>query len=143
MSYELHSHAGGEFKWNQCTYPMVLSLARAYGWQPEGTTNPPWGDGYWSEENAKNWDGRYCSNDLQIVSDADTANLARALERALEDLPATAKRFVYTGTELLDPSDKTKTQNVDLRDDLSNLIEYTGTLRDFISFLKKGSYNTW
>ncbi len=143
MGYDLHSHAGGEFRWNQSDYPKVLRLAMAYGWQPEGTTNPPWGDGYWPEEDAKNWDGQYCSNELQIVSDADTANLARALERALEDLPATAKRFVYTGTELLDTSDKTKTQNVDLRDDLSNLIEYTGTLRDFISFLQKGPYNTW
>ncbi len=33
------------------------------------------------------WDGYYFSNDCQWVTDEDAANIAQALERALEDIP--------------------------------------------------------
>ena len=83
---------------------QLRSIARLYGWKPQGTTLDVWthktngekhysfrpseysdDDGEWGP--APDWDGSYDSNDGQEISESDAANLAQALERLLADLP--------------------------------------------------------
>ena len=152
MGYDLQSRTGNCFEWQISDYPNALKLAEAYGWQPQGTTNSLIvvdGLGVVGGTSPEDWDGRYTSNDYQIVSEVDAANMAEALERALEDIPDTMEKSVYTGTKVLDTSDMTNMQKliepepVNLHDNLSYWIGYKNYLREFISFLKKGSYSTW
>tara|TARA_B100001245_G_C22583504_1_gene289947 strand:+ start:108 stop:566 length:459 start_codon:yes stop_codon:yes gene_type:complete len=152
MGYDLQSRTGNCFEWQISDYPKALKLAEAYGWQPQGTTNSPVvvdGLGMVAGADPKDWNGGYTSNDCQIVSEVDAANMAEALERALEDIPDTMGKSVYTGTKVLDTSDMTNMQKlfepepVNLHDNLSYWIGYKNYLREFISFLKKGSYSTW
>ena len=62
----------------------TLALARMYGWKPAGTLPPgDWAD----EEEGRAWSGDYFTNSGQKVTAADAAQLADALERALDDVP--------------------------------------------------------
>ena len=63
----------------------VLSLGIFYGWHPMGTRVPSMTEihGYHTEY----WDGTYLTNDGQIVVAEDALSLARALEKALDDIP--------------------------------------------------------
>ncbi len=152
MGYDLRNRRGDYFAWRMSDYPRVLDLAEAYGWQPQGTTNSLIvvdGLGVVGGASPEDWDGRYTSNDYQIVSETDAANMARALEQALDDIPDTGKTPVcYTATELLDISDKTNFQElfepgrVNLHDKISYWIGYKDLLLKFIIYLKKGSYRT-
>jgi hypothetical protein len=58
----------------------VLTTARAFGWEPEGTTDPyiPFG------EDKSEWRGGYLTNDGQQVSSDDARALADALIRAID-----------------------------------------------------------
>ena len=81
------------FDWGQ-----MLRLAQLYGWQPAGTVL--------SEEDLNDfpdaeWGGGYQTNDWQIVTADDARNMADALERALNHIPAydalASKRDPVTG----------------------------------------------
>ena len=90
---------GGYFRFSHRAWGTVLKLAWEHGWEPAGTKPPEWAayapDGVTVDEVATraerqrhaNWDGIYCSNNHQVVSDEDAANIADALERALDDVP--------------------------------------------------------
>jgi hypothetical protein len=77
----------------------VLELAREHGWEPAGTKPPEWTvyapDGVSVDElrtrverqRYANWGGGYFWNNYQVVCDEDAANIADALERALDDVP--------------------------------------------------------
>jgi hypothetical protein len=76
----------------------VLELAREHGWEPAGTEPPEWTaytpDGVVDEEATRaerqgyaNWGGGYFTNEYQVVSDEDAANIADALECSLDDVP--------------------------------------------------------
>src|SRR5215210_2459479 len=74
------------------SYRDLLGLAYEYGWKPCGTEPGQWYDenGELNEQmspDPEKWSGRYFSNDYQWVTDEDAANIADALERALEDQP--------------------------------------------------------
>jgi hypothetical protein len=90
---------GGYFRSSHRAWGTALKLAWEHGWEPAGTEPPEFTvytpDGVTIDEVATraerklyaNWDGLYCSNNHQVVSDEDAANIADALERALDDVP--------------------------------------------------------
>ncbi len=62
-------------------WPLILHLAENYGWKPAGTV---WG--YLDKPENVVWDGNYWSNDFQMVTEDDAANLGEALESAIKDM---------------------------------------------------------
>jgi hypothetical protein len=92
MGMDLHG-AAGYFRFNNWSWYQVLELAYEYGWKPAGTEPGQWCDPETGELDEQlspdpdEWDGTYFSNDHQWVTDEDAANIADALERALEDKP--------------------------------------------------------
>ena len=93
------SGKGGYFRFSQRRWRAVLELAHEHGWEPAGTVPPEFTvyapDGVTVDEvrtraerqSYANWSGGYFTNDYQVVSDEDAANIAEALERALDDVP--------------------------------------------------------
>ena len=79
---------GGSFSWNIFQWGKLLDLAERYGWTPAGTLAPD-PDPVFDDPGSPPapWDGGYFWNDFQRVADADAANLAAAIERALPDIP--------------------------------------------------------
>ena len=87
---------GGYFRFSNATWKEVLMLAYDQGWKPAGTEMPRYiflnqddtvhfGHTKACWEAAKDWEGMDCfSNSFQWVTDEDAANIADALERALE-----------------------------------------------------------
>ena len=65
----------------------LLELAYENGWEPMGTEAPMlhYNDG--RVERAKDWCGTYNSNNYQIVTADDAANIAAALEKVWDDIP--------------------------------------------------------
>jgi hypothetical protein len=93
------SGRGGYFRFSNSAWCAVLELAYEYGWEPAGTEAPEFTfyapDGVTVDEaqtrewrqHYRNWDGSYFGNAFQVVCDEDAANIAEALERALDDVP--------------------------------------------------------
>jgi hypothetical protein len=93
------SGKGGYLRFSQGAWRAVLALAHEHGWEPAGTEPPkvtvyaP--DGVAVDETGTrtgrqryaNWGRGYFTNDCQGVSDEDAANIADALERAMDDVP--------------------------------------------------------
>ncbi len=75
--------AGGHFHFTITEWDLILQLAEAYGWEPEGTKLP--GPGHDTPD--QSWSGTYFTNSYQLVTREDAAALAEALERSLPDLP--------------------------------------------------------
>ncbi|MBZ0287190.1 MAG: hypothetical protein K8I30_06215, partial [Anaerolineae bacterium] len=65
-------------------WQKVLDLARLYGWEPEGTSEPP---NWYTSESQEIWKGQYDLYLGERVSDPDAAAIAAALKAALDDLP--------------------------------------------------------
>jgi hypothetical protein len=84
MGYDLiKGNTGQSIHWNTYQWPLLLRLAKEYGWKPQGTTKP-----YWEGEPGEpEWEGGYTSNDQQVVAADDALGLAIALEKALPDIP--------------------------------------------------------
>jgi hypothetical protein len=83
---------GVDFYFNNRHWRHILLLAHRYGWRPAGTELDLYLtkiEGMMEQDRHpdEDWDGTYFSNDLQWVTDEDAANIAQALERALEDIP--------------------------------------------------------
>jgi hypothetical protein len=70
----------GEISFNFSDWGHVLELALHYGWTAMGTEQR-------DLENYKDWNGSYTSCDGQEVLPEDAINIAKALERALWDIP--------------------------------------------------------
>ncbi len=88
MSVDLFGKQG-HMPFNNLGWSKMLELAERHGWQPKGT-QPPDMEGTQIVTNGSSdddWDGNYYTNDWQGVSPEDAANIAAALERALEDIP--------------------------------------------------------
>src|SRR5262245_23808019 len=86
MGVDLRSHHGSEH-FSHSGWRLVLNLAIEYGWQPTGTAPPDHG---WllagtapTDSDRLSWDGGYCSNDLQKVTESDARALGEALLRAV------------------------------------------------------------
>lgn len=147
MGYDLCNETGETFRFNFTEYPQVIELALKYGWKPKGTKIPHWHDEMYEERD--DWPGIYCSNDYQVVSAEDTNNMADALDRSLPDILA---KPVYSVDEKdvmkIKCDDGTILEGVPLGyyDDLDPVSFWGGRpqlIKDFIKFLRLGSYETW
>jgi hypothetical protein len=85
MSYELVSQYTLLCRtFSKQFWAKALELAQLYGWEPLGTHPPSHLDFY---ELCAEWDGRYLTNDGQLVKEEDAHSLAAALEQAMNDIP--------------------------------------------------------
>jgi hypothetical protein len=85
MSYELiHQSTQTARTFSKPFWAKALELARNYGWKPMGTCPPADFD---FDNLLAGWDGRYLTNDGQIVKRVDAFWIADALERSLADVP--------------------------------------------------------
>ena len=92
------------------SWVIKLNLAVEYGWEPTGTEHPAWrnSDGTPSDRwvDPEDWDGSYFGNEVQYVTPSDAENLAKALERTIEELPGDERSTSFSGITQL----KSKTQ---------------------------------
>ena len=85
MSYELVSQSTMLCRtFSKQFWAKALELAQLYDWKPLGTRPPSHLDFH---ELCAEWDGRYLTNDGQMVNAEDARSLAAALERSLNDIP--------------------------------------------------------
>jgi hypothetical protein len=82
MGYDMSNSKGDEAHLTMSLWSDFFRLAMEYGWEPMGTVSP-------YEDNVV-WDGGYFSNDFQLVTETDAANLANALEKAIRASPKRA-----------------------------------------------------
>lgn len=75
-----------EMRYSVYAWPKLLTLARSYGWEPEGTSIIFGFDECFVEDSADR-EKSYLLMDGQTVSAKDAAALANALENALDDIP--------------------------------------------------------
>lgn len=85
----MHNVAGDYTRFSAAYWCEVLKLAYEYGWKPLGTEMDEWINPETGElfGQIDDWSGTYFSNDLQWVTEEDSAGIANALERALKDIP--------------------------------------------------------
>ena len=76
MGMDLKSANGGTFYFSGMTWSLYLSVAKVYGWEPEGTKRPE------TLSPTENWDGSYDLNGGQLVTQSDAQNLSDALALA-------------------------------------------------------------
>src|SRR5215212_473280 len=92
MGMDIHG-AGGYERFSSTAWSKMLMLAYNYGWKPQGTEPLLWYDenGELDKQRSPDpdeWDpSNYGTNDHQLVTEADAANIADALQRALNDIP--------------------------------------------------------
>ena len=94
------SHHGDHYYIQNLGWVNLLKLAYEYGWEPAGTelllADVVYVNGKVDYEATErfnaprkdyDWDGSYFGSDFQFVTDEDAANIADALERAIDDIP--------------------------------------------------------
>lgn len=154
MGYDLQNEKGNTFRWNVWGYTPVLSLAEAYGWKPKGTVLRNWESG----EIDTKWDGKYFTNDGQVVIAEDASEIAKALLKAMEDIPdKEASKDTPEAVSLTRPlleedlkevvrrmnqMNETMLSNDNLKEEFSGK-DKKQYVKDFIDFLGEGSYVTY
>ena len=147
MGYDLQNEKGNTFRWNVWGYSPVLSLAEVYGWKPKGTVLNNWESG----EIETDWDGKYFSNDGQVVTAEDASDMAKALSKALEDIPDKAasketpeppEKDLKDVVKMMDKMSETMLSNDNLKEQFSGK-DKKQYVKDFIDFLREGSYVTY
>jgi hypothetical protein len=147
-------------------WQKVLELARMYGWQPEGTSEPP----NWREQKAAReheqqdfdpyeprepdtsqeiWMGQYDLYLGELVNARDAAAMADALEHALDDLPDNdmPDRTIETEMEEIDQENQISISFYIIEPNKAlNLFEvfggqYKQELIDFIAFSRRGGFH--
>jgi hypothetical protein len=74
----------GDLYMNHMSWEQCLSIAFAFGWKPEGTEAPDFGDDCQLTIPPDKWDNMdYVSNSYQWVKDTDAQKMSAALLRAL------------------------------------------------------------
>jgi hypothetical protein len=76
----------GGFSVNWAGWERLLEVARANGWEPAGTI--PMDERDWNRPDENTFTGEragYYSNDSQLVTKSDAAEIANSLRRALSD----------------------------------------------------------
>jgi hypothetical protein len=155
MSYELISQSTILCRtFSRQFWAKALELGESYGWKPMGTRPPSHVDFF---QIGAEWDGRYFTNDGQIVKSEDAFSLAAALERALGDISDTNPPMNWTSPisweddlpEWLSPEEKSIIED-ELQDGLLDIIgtdpveyfagEEKRHLKEFIRFCRLGSF---
>jgi hypothetical protein len=139
MGFDLRSESGAETRYSGSAWAMLLNLGQAYGWQPAGTSAPP-------EIEAAEWEPDvYDTNDGQTVTRQDAANLAEALESLLAD-PGQGAKQVALSRDLDRLVHKQMVQILGeakvgpYMEDPNPLVIPDDTMREFIEFLRQGSF---
>ncbi len=134
MGMDLYNAENGDyFRWNLVWWANMLNLAEQYGWQKSGTV----------VQQDSSWCGTYLTNDGQLVTTADAANLASALERALPDLSDDV-----TDLTPLPQSPLEAFVRVRQRQSRAKLLRMFGGedkayLKEFIVFCRKGGFEIY
>ena len=83
MGFDLTNKKGNSIRVSGGHWAVFLLLAETFGWKPEGTKKPA------NLDESQQWNGRYDSNDGQIVCQNDAIALAKYLHGAAinEKLP--------------------------------------------------------
>jgi hypothetical protein len=133
MSFLLVSESGAETGWTHFAWPIVRRLAEDSGWLPHGTLPPS--DWEPKAEAIGAWDGRYTSNDGQLVTIQDASELAAALERAIvsTEFEHRIRQLNRAGTEKLQPLGLLSA----LDDDASS---WRKDIESFVTFCRKGAF---
>src|SRR5215211_4100011 len=149
--------AGGIERFSNTSWRKILELAYEYGWKPQGTE-----PGQWYDENGElckqlspdpdTWSGTYFSNECQWVTEEDAANIADALQRALDDISdfdTDEKRAEYgpgeLPTSLIERSLVERGSVVNAPNASLSPVEYFSgeakqRVRDFIRFCRAGEF---
>ncbi|HET7842483.1 MAG TPA: hypothetical protein VFM21_12795 [Terriglobia bacterium] len=136
MGYDLMNESGADLRLSNAGWALLLNLAEAYGWTPQGSLPP-------EDLAASEWTGDYDTNDGERVSREDAKAMADALERALADPERTVKEREI-GREL--NRALRKMEIAAFGEDLppEKEVEVPATddefLRTFIRFLRAGSF---
>ena len=135
-------------------WAKALELAVSYGWRPMGTCAPSQID--FCQLNAE-WNGRYLTNDGQLVKREDALWLASALERSLKDISETNRKIDWNAAlwaeddlpEWLSPEER-ETVEEELQEGLLDVMDippleyFAGQekrhLMQFIRFCRLGSF---
>lgn len=94
MGMAIEGENGHHTECSHTSWGALLGAAMEHGWHPQGTDAPGFvclkGDGtpdfertFAYAEAKDDWSGTYFTNDGQVVTEEDAANLADALESAL------------------------------------------------------------
>lgn len=81
------SSRAGAHMFTVLEWKQLLQLARDYDWTPEGTLPPP-------DRDELSWDRSYYPGYGQAFPDTDAALFARALDKALLDIPSDVQQPV-------------------------------------------------
>jgi len=81
------SSRAGAHMFTLLEWKQLLQVARDYDWTPEGTLPPP-------DRDELSWDRSYYPGYGQVLPDSDAAAFARALDKALLDIPADVQQPV-------------------------------------------------
>jgi hypothetical protein len=139
MGYDLQNVKGNTFRFSIWGYSPVLTLAEEYGWEPKGTVL----------DAEDGWDGGYTTNDGQKVGSTDAKGIAKALSKALDDIPDEAQEHPL-GTKTDGTMDDLQKKILEMHSLTGNKLLSTFSGRDrkaglykFIDFLKEGAYETY
>jgi hypothetical protein len=138
MGFDLRSESGAETRYSGAAWAMLLTLGRAYGWKPAGTSAP-------SGMAAAEWTpSAYDTNDGQTVTRQDAANLAEALEAVLADPGQSAKQAALKrDLDRLVHKQIVRILGAKARPYVEDPDPYVipgDTIREFIEFLRQGSF---
>ncbi len=158
--------AGSSFRFNWSGWRHVLTMAHVYGWQPAGTQfnvgmyrcleevhAETEGEEIDREElerelalSVSSWEGGYGSNDCQIVTAQDAANIAVALELALDDVPDV--NVLASKTETFPLANGEYVECIPSGVEVNCFEWFSGPdgkqyLREFIEFCKTGEFSIW
>jgi hypothetical protein len=138
MGFDLYSLSDESyFRWNMWGFPPIRFLGELYGWEPMGTIVQIEG-----EEEEGCW---YETNDGQIVCKEDAKNWAKALEKAIPDIPIVAKEDTtqFLNDEYMKRRSAIwrKEKDAIMKEfDTEDSVEY---IKDFIVFLRKGAFRIY
>jgi hypothetical protein len=94
MSYELINRSTEITRtFSRQFWAKALELARLYGWKPVGTYPPTV---LVQNKLSDYWLGTYLTNDGQLVKTADAFWIADALEKSLDNIPASGSRINWS-----------------------------------------------
>jgi len=146
MGYDLSNRERG-FRWNIWGWGSVINLGLAYGWQPKGTELDK--DAYEHyedyEEHSKYFEHSYFGNDGQLVLAEDAKAFSDALESALDDIPDEDLNNYPEGGVPVDKEFFEKRSKIWNQEKATLVTTFSGEkskdyLRDFISFLREGTF---
>jgi hypothetical protein len=136
---DLFNLAGSDYCWNNIAWTKLVQLGVKYGWLPSGTVLilENHSDRKFDEE----WCGDYLSNSGQWVLATDAVAWADSLTKALDEIPDIATCDKQTTIIMGDYAIKVSNEKLAFSDFFSG--ETKISLKEFISFCRKGSFIIW